>query len=171
MATRGTLEKNIDRLCGAIGMTVGVASFAIAILVAYSVLAREVLHSSDAGIPDLSTYLMGYITFVGAGYALWEGGHVGVNLLTAHLRGRAHTIVAVIANVLIALVGAVFAWLCFGFWWDAWSTGERGWGTFSIPLWLPYLSLFVGAVLFLVLQLARIALGRIFRTPTAHGPE
>lgn len=152
-------------------MTAGIASFAIAVLVAYSVIAREIFHSSENGVADVAIYLMAYITFVGAGYALWEGGHVGVNLLTGHLRGRARVVVAVVANLLLTSVAAVFAWLSFAFWQDAWSSGERAWGTLSIPLWIPYGSLFVGALLFLVVQLARLAVGRLEFLHSGHEPE
>ena len=157
---RARSAAGVDRLCAFVGMTVGFAAFAIALLVAYSVIARELFHASEFGITDVSIYLMAYITFVGAAYGIWSGAHVGVHLLTARLRGRAHAVVSFAANAMLAILSAVFAWVACGFWLDAWTSGERAWGTFSIPLWIPYSSMAAGAVLFLVLQLARMALGR-----------
>jgi TRAP-type C4-dicarboxylate transport system permease small subunit len=171
MKTRAITVRLLDRISGFVGMTAGVASFIIAVLVAYSVIAREIFHSSESGIADISTYLMAYITFVGAAYALWEGGHVGVNLLTGHLHGRARAAVTGMANLLLTAVATVFAWLGFAFWQDAWSSGERAWGTLSIPLWIPYASLFVGALLFLVVQIARIAVGKLEFTHPGHERE
>lgn len=171
MTTRAITERLLDRISGFVGMTAGVASFVIAVLVAYSVISREIFHTSESGIADISTYLMAYITFVGAAYALWEGGHVSVNLLTAHLHGRARVAVTGMANVLLTAVAAVFAWLSFAFWQDAWSSGERAWGTLSIPLWIPYASLFVGALLFLIVQIARIAVGKLEFTHPGHEAE
>jgi len=150
----------VDRLCGFVGMTVGVAAFAIALLVAYSVVARELFHASEFGITDVTTYLMAYITFVGAAYGIWAGAHVGVHLLTGRLLRRARSVVSFVANALLAILSALFAWLAWAYWLDAWRSGERAWGTFSIPLWIPYSSMFAGAALFLVLQVARMALGR-----------
>ena len=141
-------------------MTVGVAAFLIAVLVAYSVVAREFFHASEFGITDVSTYLMVYITFVGAAYGIWTGAHVGVHILTDHLRGRWLTGVTFVANVLLTLVAAVFAWVTAGFWLDAWRSGEEAWGTFAIPMWIPYSSMLAGTVLFLVLQVGRTLLGR-----------
>lgn len=161
----------VDRLCTLIGMTVGIAAFAIAVLVAYSVVAREFFHASEFGITDVSVYLMAYITFVGSAYGIWAGAHVGVHLLTARLSGHVLTAVRGAANGLLALLSAVFAWVSAAFWLDAWRSGERAWGTFAIPLWIPYSSMFVGAVLFLVLQLARMALGRSQFEPAAHGED
>lgn len=161
MKMRATTARLLDRFCGFIGMTAGVASFGIAVLVAYSVIAREIFHASENGVVDISGYLMAYITFVGAGYALWEGGHVGVKLLIAYLRGRIRAVVVATANLLLTVVASIFAWLSFTFWQDAWSSGESAWGTLSTPLWIPYMSLCVGALLFLVLQIARMAVGRL----------
>ena len=141
-------------------MTVGLAAFAIALLVAYSVVARQFFHASEFGITDISTYLMAYITFIGAAYGIWSGAHVGVHLLTSRLRGRPRDVVSFVANGLLTILSALFAWLAWVFWFDAWRSGERAWGTLSILLWIPYSSMCAGAVLFLTLQLARMALGR-----------
>jgi TRAP-type C4-dicarboxylate transport system permease small subunit len=158
----------VDRLCAFVGMTVGLGAFAIALLVAYSVVARELFHASEFGITDVTTYLMAYITFVGAAYGIWAGAHVGVHLLTAHLRGRVRRAVSFVANALLAVLSGVFAWLAWAYWLDAWRSGERAWGTFAIPLWIPYSSMCAGAALFFVLQVARMALGR---SGTEHARE
>ena len=88
--TRALLVRGLlDQISKFVGLTVGLAAFAIAVLVAYSVIARELFRASESGVADISTYLMAYITFVGAAYGLWEGAHVSVHLLTARLRPRA----------------------------------------------------------------------------------
>jgi TRAP-type C4-dicarboxylate transport system permease small subunit len=161
----------VDRLCDVLGMTVGVAAFLIALLVAYSVVARELFHASEFGITDISTYLMAYITFVGAAYGIWTGAHVGVHIVTSHLRGRALAAVTLIANGLLTLVAAVFAWVTAGFWMDAWRSGEEAWGTLAIPMWIPYSSMLAGTVLFLVLQAGRTLLGRGDSDPSHRAVE
>jgi len=161
----------LDRISKFVGLTVGLAAFAIAALVAYSVIARELFRASESGVADISTYLMAYITFVGAAYGLWEGAHVSVHLLTARLRGRVHVAASVVANGLLTLVAAVFVLLGFEFWLDAWRTGERAWGTLSVPLWIPYTSMLVGTVLFLLLQLARLAFGQTDFGRSGHESE
>ncbi|HSN19044.1 MAG TPA: TRAP transporter small permease [Usitatibacter sp.] len=160
-----------DRLCAFIGITVGIAAFAIALLVGYSVVARELFHASEFGITDVSTYLMAYITFVGAAYGIWAGAHVGVHIITHRLRGRPRTAVSFVANALLTAVAGVFAWVSAGFWVDAWSSGERAWGTFSVPMWIPYSSMLAGTMLFLLLQLARMLLGRADFEPAHREAE
>jgi TRAP-type C4-dicarboxylate transport system permease small subunit len=161
----------VDRFCALLGLTVGLAAFAIAVLVAYSVVAREFFSASDVGIIDISTYLMAYITFVGAAYGIWAGAHVGVHIVTSQLRGRALAIVTFVANALLSIVAAVFAWVSAGFWIDAWRSGEQAWGTLSIPMWIPYSSMLVGTVLFVVLQVARMFLGRADHQPSHRDVE
>ena len=161
----------VDRLCAFLGMTVGLAAFAIAVLVAYSVVARELFRASEFGITDISTYLMAYITFVGAAYGIWTGAHVGVHILTSHLHGRALAVVTIVANSLLTLVAAVFAWVSVGFWLDAWRSGEQAWGTLSIPMWIPYSAMLVGTVLFLLLQAGRTLLGRTDSSPSHRDVE
>ena len=168
---KGRSAALVDRLCAFVGMTVGLAAFAIAILVAYSVVARELFHASEFGITDISTYLMAYITFVGAAYGIWVGAHVGVHLLTGRLRGRARAAVSLVANGLLTAVAALFAWLSAAFWLDAWRSGERAWGTFSIPLWIPYSSMLAGTALFLALQLTRLLVGRTDFERRDRAPE
>ncbi len=161
----------VDRLCNFLGMTVGLAAFLIAVLVAYSVVAREFFHASEFGITDISTYLMAYITFVGAAYGIWVGAHVGVHIVTGHLHGRWLAGVTMIANGLLTLVAAVFAWVTVGFWLDAWRSGEEAWGTFAIPMWIPYSSMLAGTVLFLLLQIGRMLLGRTDSNPPHRDME
>lgn len=168
---KGRSAAAVDRLSAFFGMTVGIAAFAIALLVAYSVVARELFHASEFGITDVTTYLMVYITFVGAAYGIWSGAHVGVHILTSRLRGRARAAVSFVANALLAILSATFAWLAWEYWLDAWRSGERAWGTFSIPLWIPYSSMAAGALLFFALQLARMILGRSDPERADHGGD
>ncbi len=156
-----TTKELIDRTSAFIALSVGLASFIIAGLVVYSVLARELFRASENGVSEISTYLMAYITFVGAVFGLWEGAHVGVHLLTGYLEGRLRTATFLIANALLTVLAAVLAWLAVLFWFDAWQSGERAWGTLSIPLWIPYSAFALGNVMFFLVQIARLALRRI----------
>lgn len=153
-----SLRRLIGLFCRTVGMSVGIAILGIALLVAWSVFSREALQMSDSGVNDIAGLLMGYITFVGAGYLLWEGGHIGVDLLTERLTGLSATAVKVLAHTIIIAVCGAFAWLSFEFWLEAWHTGETSWGTFPVPLWIPYLSMSLGSTMLLLVQVARIAL-------------
>lgn len=161
-------EKTAQTVSTFIAMTTGMASFIISILVVYSVVARELFYVSENGVSEISTYLMTYITFVGAAFGLWEGAHVSVRLLIARLQGQKRTITLLLANVLVAALAVLLTWLAAVFWVDAWHSGERAWGTLSIPLWIPYSTLLFGNAAFLLVQIIRIALFRFDFSQSEH---
>jgi TRAP-type C4-dicarboxylate transport system permease small subunit len=117
-----------------------------------------VLHRSDVWVTESTTYLMGYMTFVGAAALAWQGRHLKVDVLHHFIGPGAQHVLEVISTIVVTAVALVLAWLGFVFWWDAWSSDEKSWGMLSIPLWIPYLSLFVGAVLLVVAQVIRLLL-------------
>jgi TRAP-type C4-dicarboxylate transport system permease small subunit len=141
----------------ATGLSVGVAAFLIGLFVAYDVVARSVFRLSNSWVTELTMYLMGYITFVGAAYALCEGAHVGVDMLAQKLPPRASRLLGVLASVVMLLVVASLTWLGFQFFRDAWTSNERSDTLLSVRLWIPYLSFFLGMLWLLIVLVERIA--------------
>ncbi len=138
------------------GVLVGVAAFAIALLVTYEVLARTFFGSTTSWVNDVSTYLMGFIAFGGAAYALAEGAHVGVDLVVTRVSPAARTILGWLADLVVLAVVALLAWLSARFWWEAFESGERSWGLFEVALWIPYSFLALGMLWLLVVHLAEM---------------
>ena len=73
----------------------------------------------------------------------------------ASLRRRARTrrVLAFVSCVVVASPSHCVLDVAdrFAFWWEAWDDAARSsWGMLSLPLWIPYLSLFVGSVLLVV---------------------
>lgn len=149
------LERSLDRFSHALGMSVGLVVLLITVLIAYGVAVREVFRYSDTWVTEATTYLMGYVAFVGAGHVLWSGRHVRVELLPAHAGPRVRAVLFVIVNTILAMVALLLVFLSFNFMRDAWNDGEKSWGTFAIPLWMPYAMFFAGTVIFLCLHLLR----------------
>lgn len=149
------LERSLNKFCTGLGMSVGLVVALITALIVYGVIAREVLGFSDTWVTEVTTYLMGYIAFVGAGYVLWGGRHVRVEVLAAHVGRSGQTILFVFTNTILSLVAVLLVFLSSNFCIDAWRDGEKSWGTFSIPLWIPYAMFVAGTVIFLCLHIAR----------------
>lgn len=132
------------------GLSVGAATFLIGVFVAYDVLARSLFRLSNSWVTEVTMYLMGYIAFVGAAYALREGAHVSVDMLAGKLSARPARAVRLLAAAVMLVVVATLAWLSFQFLRDAWTSNERSDTLLSVPLWIPYLSFFAGMLWLLV---------------------
>ena len=153
----------VDRVFDALMLSVGVVVLATVAIISWGVLAREGLHLSDVWVTESTTYLMGYMTFVGGAALAWQGRHLKVDVLQHFLGPRALRVFEAVSAAIVCAVALVLAWLAWNFWQDAWSSGEKSWGMLSLPLWIPYLSMMVGCALLVVAQAVRLLLG-----PAAH---
>jgi TRAP-type C4-dicarboxylate transport system permease small subunit len=146
----------LDRVFRVLMLSVGVVVLATVAIITWGVVARELLHHSDVWVTESTTYLMGYLTFVGGAALAWQGRHLKVDVLQHFLKPRALRVVDAISALVVAAVALTLAWLAWNFWQDAWSSGEKSWGMLSLPLWIPYLSLLAGCMLLALAQLARL---------------
>ena len=150
---KGAYRSRFDWLITASGISVGIATFLIGILVSYDVIGRAAFRLSNSWITEVTTYLMGYITFIGAAYALREGAHVNVDLLLQKLAAGPSRWVRRLADMATIAVIACLSWLSFGFFHEAWSTHETSGTLLSAPLWIPYLSFFAGMAWLLIVAI------------------
>lgn len=149
------MARLLDALCHCIALSVGVAVLLTVAVVSYGVLAREVLKLSDVWVTEITTYLMAYMTFVGTATLAWQGRHLKVDVLGQHFGPRTDRVLELVSCAIVTAVAVILFWLSLNFWLDAWGTGERSWGMFSIALWIPYSSLLVGSGLLVIVQAAR----------------
>jgi TRAP-type C4-dicarboxylate transport system permease small subunit len=138
------------------GFLVGLAAFAIAVLVSCEVIARTFFATTTGWVNDVSEYMMGFIAFGGAAYALAEGAHVGVDLVVTRVPPAVRRVLAWIADVAVLAIVALLCWLSAQFWWEAFETGERSWGLFTIELWVPYSFFMLGMFWLLVVHLVEM---------------
>jgi len=148
--------RGLDIFCRGVALSVGAAVIATVLVISYGVLAREVFHFSDVWVTEVTTYLMAYMTFVGTAALAWQGKHLKVDVVSAHLGERGKRILAFVSTTIMTVVALVIVQLAFDFWWDAWDSGERSWGMFSLPLWIPYCGFLAGMVLLCVAQIVRL---------------
>ncbi|MHB1044282.1 MAG: TRAP transporter small permease subunit [Eubacteriales bacterium] len=153
----------LDKLNELAGLSVGIMALLMAIFVTYDVILRYLMNTPSMWVTEVSTYMMGYITFMGAAYALSEGAHVGVDLITTRVGIKARKWFGIAANLINFLVIAFFIRVSFGFWWDAYKYCERSWGVLSVPLAFPYFFFLLGMVLLLITLMS--LLPKIFNPP------
>jgi TRAP-type C4-dicarboxylate transport system permease small subunit len=162
-------SRGLDVFCRGVALSVGAAVIATVLVISYGVLAREALHLSDVWVTEVTTYLMAYMTFVGTAALAWQGRHLKVDVVSAHLGDKGKRVLACVSTVIVTAVALVMARLAIDFWWDAWTSGERSWGMFSLPLWIPYSGFLAGVLLLCIAQIARLLTIVFARVP--GGPE
>jgi TRAP-type C4-dicarboxylate transport system permease small subunit len=132
------------------GISVGVAIFTIGIFVTYDVIARTVFRLTNSWVTEVTMYLMGYITFVGAAYALKMGAHVAVDVFVQKVSIEVKRVLLLAVDFVFLVTTTELIWLSFQFFFDAWNSNEISDTLLAVSLWIPYLSFFVGMVLLLV---------------------
>jgi TRAP-type C4-dicarboxylate transport system permease small subunit len=155
--TEARLVRALDLFFHAITLSVGVSVILTVGVICYGVAAREVFGLSDLWVTDVTTYLMGYMTFVGAATLAWQGRHLKIDILEHFVGPGGRRALAAVSCLIVTSVSLTLLRLSADFWLDAWDSGERSWGMLSVPLWIPYLSLFAGSLLLTLAQVVRLA--------------
>ncbi len=138
-----------------------IAAIALALAafsISYGVLARNLIGKSTTWELEAGIYLILYATFFGAAYTHVAGGQISINALRNVLRPRWQRIHKVVGDsATLAFFGLIF----FSGWHDMWTAFDRGWHSDTIwgpPLWIPLLSIPVGAALLVVTMAFEIIL-------------
>ena len=155
-APLASLLRGVDIACAA-----GAAFAAIAAVLLAAILVAEVVLSSffATGQPyaiEYAIYLQAVVMFGGAGWALRNGGHVRVAMLTSILPGSARRVVEASVSALgLGIIGfAAYALVN-----QAWRSFEFGSVSFypmQTPVWIPQAALALCFVLFAAALAARL---------------
>lgn len=131
----------ISKACGiAAALLVGAAI----LVVCQMVVMRYFLGASTIWQTEFVIYSLVASTFIGSPYVLLIKGHVNVDLLPHYLGDRGKTILAYIASFLGLLFCATLAWKGFELFYEALTEGWRTDTVWSLPLWIPYISVPIG---------------------------
>lgn len=142
-----SLRRGLNRLFAAGGAVAAVFIGLIAALIIVQVLGRE-LGFQVPGADDFTAWSVAASVFFALAYTFKEGGHIRVTLVTSRLRGRSAKAAAFIA-LLISTAAVGFLTLSAAhFLYDNYRFGDVAQGLVSVPMWIPPLSLFLGAFLF-----------------------
>ncbi len=126
---------------------IGLMMIIMFVLVFTNVVTRYCFGFSIATAEEISTFLMIWVTYLGAGLALREGRHASIDFFQDLLGDQAQKFVRAILGILLILF---FGLLC---WYGA-KFAHFGWGletiATQIPKGIPYLCIPLGAALFAI---------------------
>jgi TRAP-type C4-dicarboxylate transport system permease small subunit len=150
------------RVVGFLARAAGViAAFLIglAVLVICEMLVeRYVLGRTAIWQIDVVTYCIVAATFIGSAYVLMTRGHVNVDILPLHVRGRTRYWLALATGLLgFGFCIVIFA-LCTEYWYEAYSNRWLSNTVWRARLWIPYLSMPIGLGLLVLQYLAELLL-------------
>jgi TRAP-type C4-dicarboxylate transport system permease small subunit len=141
-----TRRRLLDRLYGAGGILAAILLLLIAVLTLAQVVGRLLgILVPDAG--ELAGYAMAGATFLALASTFRSGGHIRVNLLLAHVPQGLRRGLEIWCLAVVALIGGMFAVFSVQQVLDSHSFGDVSTGMITIPLWIPQLSMALGAIL------------------------
>ena len=115
------------------------------ILVFVNVVTRYIFGLSFATTEEISTFLMIWITYIGAGLALREGRLAAIDLFPDMIPPKSRRVFRVVLGVIIILFFGILAYYGVRMVQFGWS--QETWAT-QIPRGIPYLAIPIGSVVF-----------------------
>ena len=124
---------------------IGIMMGIMFVLVFINVVTRYIFGFSFATTEEVSTFLMIWITYIGAGLALREGRLAAIDLFQDMLPPKARRFFRAVLGAVILLFFAILAYYGARMVQFGWS--QETWAT-QIPRGIPYLAVPIGAVVF-----------------------
>jgi len=150
----------LDRLLEIVNnVMAGIGAFMVIFMmlaISYSVLTRYLWNRPIAWIVEVSSYLMLYITFLGAAWLLRREGHVEVDLFTSHLSSKRMALLKSVTSVAGALVGFVLTWKGTLVTLDNFTRGVVTMGILNTPQFLLMAIIPIGGFLLMIEFILRI---------------
>jgi len=144
-----------------------IAACVLAVVVIWGVALTYCFKASDVFSVEVSEYLLVFICFASIAYILKEGRHVTVDAFVEILSPNARLIMNVVASVLTLGFCAIVVWKAAVVTLLNYQRGFRSASLVSLPLWIPYLIITLGAigmVLQSIVQIRELA-GRLKSLP------
>ena len=142
---RTTLRRTLDALYDAAAALAALFMVLLLVMVMLSVIGRQ-LHFNIPGIDAYAGYMMAATGFLALAHTLKRGEHIRVTLVLSALRGgarRALEIWSLAGATLLAGLAAVYSVKLA---WQSYTFHDISTANDATPLWLPQLSMAVGAV-------------------------
>jgi TRAP-type C4-dicarboxylate transport system permease small subunit len=123
--------------------------------IAYAVAMRYLFDAPVPWVVEISSYLMLYITFLGAAWLLHQDGHVEVDLFLSHAGPRTTAASKAVTSLFGAVVGFVLTWNGALVTVDHFQRGATAFGVLNTPQWLLVGIIPIGGALLLLEFLLR----------------
>ncbi len=113
-------------------------------------IATRLFHFFIPGTDAYAGYCMAGAGFLALAHTLKRGEHIRVTLILERLRGRGRHRLELVALAFATLLATVFAWYSVHLVWQSVEFNDISTGNDATPLWIPQLSMAIGAVVFAV---------------------
>lgn len=141
-----SLRKRLDLLFRIGGAVAAVFIVVIAAIIIVQVIGRELgfqIHGAD----DFTSWSVAASIFLALAYTFKQGAHIRVTLITERLRDPSVKIAAIISLFISAVAIGFLTISAAHLMYDNYQFGDLAQGLLSIPMWIPTISLFLGALL------------------------
>ena len=118
-------------------------------MVLLSIASRQ-FHFHVPGTDAYAGYLMAASGFLALAHTLKRGEHIRVTLILSHLHGGARRGLEIWALTAAVLIAGLFAWFSVRLAWQSHAFNDISTGNDATPLWIPQLSMALGAVVLLI---------------------
>jgi tripartite ATP-independent transporter DctM subunit len=146
----------IDRVSDLVGVLSALGLLAMAGITCFDVFSRYVFNEPTYWAPDIATYILVGMTFMGLAAAQRSDSHIRVELLLGFLHPEARRRVELVATWLGLLFVAFAAWQMIGVNRQEYVNDTRNWGLLATPQWIPQVPVSIGYVVFILAILADI---------------
>jgi len=141
-----SLREQLDLLIRIGGAIAAVFVVLIAAIIIVQIIGRELgfqIHGAD----DFTAWSVAASIFLALAYTFKQGAHIKVTLITERLRGPSVKVAAIISLFISAVAIGFLTLSAAHFLYDNYQFGALAQGLLSIPMWIPTISLFLGALL------------------------
>ncbi|MBY8976906.1 TRAP transporter small permease [Rhodobacteraceae bacterium NNCM2] len=145
------LDRGFLKIEVALALLSGIAVFSLMILAVVSVGGRNLLNEPLPGYVDWIEQAMPLIAFMGISYVMREGGHIRMDMLVSHLKGRALWAVEFITTLAVLILMGLLVW-------GTWEHFGRSFD-FGAPMWSRDSSMDIALPIWPAKLLAPVAFG------------
>ena len=142
---RGPLGRALDRLYDATAALGALAMVLLLAMVMLSIVSRQVGFNVP-GVDAYAGYMMAAAGFLAMAHTLKKGEHIRVTLLVSSLRGTARRGIELWSLFAASLLAVLSAYYSCKLAWQSHAFHDISTSNDATPLWLPQLSMAVGAV-------------------------
>ncbi|VTU39248.1 TRAP-type C4-dicarboxylate transport system, small permease component [Variovorax sp. PBS-H4] len=143
------MRKTLDFLYDSAAALAALFMIGLLVAVLLSIVGRQ-LHFNIPGLDAYAGYLMAGAGFLALAHTLRRGEHIRVTLVLGRLRDGPRRWLERWATGVAALLAALFAFYSVRLAWQSHTYNDISTGNDATPLWLPQLSMAVGALVFAI---------------------
>ena len=143
------MRRFLNFLYDAAAWLAALAMIGVLVMVLTSVIGR-LLHFHLQGTDAYAGYSMAAAGFLALAHTLKKGEHIRVTLLIGRLQGSARRAMEMWSLSVAVLLAALFAYYACRLVWQSHEFNDMSTSNDATPLWIPQLSMAVGAVILLI---------------------